>query len=485
MRRGRGTPPRLDHDRNPPPFRPPTLRRFASEVRRMGDESIELLRARPTKNNPEGALRNITANACTILALDEQWAEVLAFDEFAETLVTRKPPPWRPNDAPAEVKCGDWTDEDTIRAQSWLAEHYALDIGLESTLCAIKVAAHRRRVHPVRDWLRSLRWDGKRRGPTWLVDVFGAEGTPYTRAVGQAFLVACVARVMVPGCKVDTVPILEGEQGIGKSSCLRALVGDDWFLEMSISDVTNVDAMQVLRRKWIAEMPEIDGWSRSETSHFKGYVSRQVDTYRASYGRGTRDYPRQTCFIGTTNGQEYLKDETGNRRFQPVTCTKGDVAAVRQLREQLWAEAVARYDAHEEWHISDPELLDAFKVEQDARYRSDPWEQAVSGWLAKPADAGFPNRGERGVTTADALCGALVMDRGKLTQTDSNRMAAVLRRLGWAQGKQERRDGARVRPFRPTNGHDHANGAAYVPIPLEHPELDEPEPEFDYGEPPA
>jgi len=429
----------------------------------MEDESVELLRRPSTKHGP-GTVRNIGANAITVLALDERWKGVLAFDEFAETIVTRKPPPWRPTDAPQTVKPGDWTDEDTIRAQAWLAEHYSLDVGLEATLCAVKVVARRQLVHPVRDWLRSLRWDGKRRGPTWLVEVFGAEDTPYTRAVGQAFLVACVARIMAPGCKVDTVPILEGEQGIGKSSCLRALVGDEWFLEMSIGDVTNVDAMQVLRRKWIAEMPEIDGWSRSETSHFKGYVSRQVDTYRASYGRGTKDYPRQTCFIGTTNAREYLKDETGNRRFQPIACTKGDVAAVKQLRDQLWAEAVARYDAKEEWHISDPELLDAFTAEQDSRYRTDPWEQAVSGWLAKPSDVG-PSRGDKGVTTADALCGALLMDRGKLTQTDSNRMAAVLRRLGWVQGKQERRDGARVRPFRPTNGHDHANGATYAPLP--------------------
>ena len=287
-----------------------------------------LLHKRDDDGSSLPGLRNIIANAVTVLAGDPRWTGVFAYDEFAETIVTRKAPPWRAVDAPTEVRTGDWTDEDMIRTQCWLSDQFDIDLGLEAVLSAVKVVAHKARVHPVRDWLIGLRWDGKKRGASWLVDVFGCEDTPYVRSVGQAFLVACIARIMRPGCKVDTVPILEGEQGIGKSSCLRALAGDEWFLEMSISDVTNVDAMQVLRRKWIAEMPEIDGWSRSETSHFKGYVSRQVDTYRASYGRGSRDYPRQCCFIGTTNAREYLKDETGNRRFQPLACRRGDVAMV-------------------------------------------------------------------------------------------------------------------------------------------------------------
>jgi putative DNA primase/helicase len=365
------------------------------------------------------------------------------------------------------VKAGDWTDIDSIRAACWLSDKHGIDLSSSAIFEAIQAAAAKNRVHPVRDWLEGLRWDAKPRAATWLVDVFGCDNTPYVRAVGTAWLIACVARILRPGCKVDTVPILEGEQGIGKSSALRALVGDDWFLELSISDVSSTDAMQVLRRKWVAEMPELDGWSRAETSHLKGYVSRQTDTYRPSYGRGARDFPRQCTFIGTTNAKEYLKDETGNRRFWPVACRRGDVELVRAIREQLWAEAVARFQGREPWHITDPALLAVFTEEQDARYRSDPWEQLVSAWLEKPADPPWPHRKIHGVTTADVLRGALGIDSGKITQVDSNRMGAVLRRLGGVCGKQERRSGARVRPFRWPSA---VNGIAPDVLPVPAPE---------------
>jgi len=462
-----------DTERAPAPAAPPAP--AASGVRVAGWESL-LLHTRNKDGTTGAGLRNVVANACTILAHDPRWAGILAHDDFAETIVTLSPPPWRATETPAELKPGDWTDGDSVRTQCFFSEHYGVDVGPDTSLAAVSVVAYAQRVHPVRDWLQSLRWDARKRAPSWLVDVFGCDDTPYVRAVGQAFLVACVARIMSPGCKVDTIPILEGAQGIGKSSCLRALVGDEWFLEMSVSDVTNVDAMQVLRRKWIFEMPEIDGWSRTETGHFKGFLSRQVDTYRASYGRGSRDYPRQSCGIGTTNALQYLKDETGNRRFWPVACRRGDVAMVRALRPQLWAEALARYQGGEAWHITDPELLDAFALEQDTRYQSDAWEERVEAWLMAPASPTFQSRQERGVTTADIYTG-LGGDLVRMTTADSRRMASVLHRLGWTLTR-ERAGTARDRRYRPAQRSDSpANGAAH---PLGHvlplPGLDDSEP---------
>ncbi len=394
-------------------------------------------------------MRAIAANAITILAFDPKWAGVLAYDEFAETIVTRTTPPWRDQDRARDTRPGDWTDEDTVRLQAWIADAYGIDLGLEATLAAVKVAAARTRFHPVQDWLQSLKWDATRRVGTWLTDILGCDDTPYVREVGSSFLISAVARVMTPGCKVDTLPILEGEQGSGKSSVIRAIAGDEWFLEMSITDITSKDAMQVLKRKWIAEFPEWDGFTVSEASHVKGYCSRQVDTYRPSYGKGTRDFPRQAVFAASTNRTDWNTDETGARRYNPIRCRAGNVPLARQLRDQLWAEALAMFQSGVPWHVTDPELAVTFRVEQDARYRAHPWEERIAAWLDRPIDlpAGA-RRAELGVTTADVLSG-IGLDVTKWTHRDANIVAACLRRLGWRQGPQRRRGGVRVRPYFP------------------------------------
>jgi putative DNA primase/helicase len=325
-----------------------------------------------------------------------------------------------------------------------------MDLGLDATLSAVRVVADRARFHPVRDWLQSLRWDGHRRVRTWLTEVMGCDDTPYTREVGGAFLISAVARIMSPGSKVDTVIILEGDQGTGKSSVLRALAGDEWFLEMSVTDVSNKDAMQILKRKWIAEFPEWDGFSKADAAQIKSYVSRQVDTYRESYGRGPKDFPRQIVFAATTNKDAYMVDETGARRYHPVRCRSVNVALVREIREQLWAEALAMYQGGVPWHVSDPELAAHFVEEQGNRRKVHPWEEKIALWLERPVDIPMgKKRSELGVTTADVLEGALKIDVGRWTQREANEAAACLRALGWRQAGQRRRGGVRVRPYFP------------------------------------
>jgi len=411
---------------------------------------------------PSDQLRAIIANAVTILANDQRWTGSLAYDEFAESFVTLKVPPWREVDRQSDPTPGDWTDEDTTRTQAWLSDAYALDLGREATLSAVNLVAHRKRVHPVRDWLESLTWDGKQRLPTWLIEIMGADDTPYIRAIGTAWAISAVARVYRPGCKVDTVLVFEGPTGIFKSSVLRALVGDSWFVEMSLTDVNNKDAMQVLRRKWIAEFPEIDSLSRAEQGHVKAYFSRQVDTYRPSYARMTRDFPRQIAFAATTNQVQYLTDETGGsgRRNWPVRCVRGDVALATSMRDQFWAEARARYQSAEAWHMLDPELRDAEREEQEARYRPDPWEQSIASWLSRPSDVGV-SKSSIGVTAADILEGALRIDVAKRTHSDAIRVGSVMRRLGWVPSQHpQRRDGARVRVYRPLEG-SATNGSSH------------------------
>jgi putative DNA primase/helicase len=434
-------------------------------AKRNGAKTTWETRLLRTLPKGEVKFRPVVANVVTVLTSDDRWAGVLAYDEFAEGIVKLKAAPWRDLDTGADNALGDWSDDDTTRMQCWLSDAYALDVSEGAVLGAVKLAARRKIVHPVRDWLNSLRWDGTKRLPTWLIDVMGCEDSSYVRSVGQAWGVSAAARAYKPGCKVDTVLVLEGKPGIFKSSVLRALVADEWFLEMSISDVANKDAMQLLRRKWVAEFPEIDGLSRTEQAHVKSYFSRQVDTYRPSYGKGTRDFPRQVVFAATTNKNEYLTDETGGsgRRMWPVRCTRGYAALASDIREQFWAEARVRYECGEPWHIIDPDLRDDERSEQDARFRADPWEQPIAEWLAKPGDV--HSKAVLGVSTSDALQ-SVGLDIAKRDNGHAARVGSVLRRLGWVPGKHpESRNGVRVRLYRPAEG---AATNGHTLVPLEH-----------------
>ena len=168
-----------------------------------------------------------------------------------------------------------------------------------------------------------------------------------------------------------------------------------------------------------------------------------------SYGKGTRDFPRQCVFSASTNRFDWNTDDTGARRYNPIRCRVGNVALVREIREQLWGEAVALYEGGVPWHVVDPALAVAFREEQDARFRAHPWEERISAWLARPIDVpAGKTRAEMGVTTGDVLAG-LGLDVTKWTQKEANDVALCLRRLGWRQGAQQRRSGVRVRPFFP------------------------------------
>jgi putative DNA primase/helicase len=220
--------------------------------------------------------------------------------------------------------------------------------------------------------------------------------------------------------------------------------------------------MQVLRRKWIVEMPEIDGLAKSEWSHVKAYFSRQVDTYRPSYGKGARDFHRQSVFCGSTNRSDYLGDDTGARRFHPVRCRMGNLGLAQEIRAQLWGEAVALYQGGVPWHVVDPELASEFKREQDDRYRAHPWEETIAAWLARPIDLPLATkRADVGVTTADVLEGACKIEVGRRTDSDSKNAAACLRRLGWRQRppcRDARRGGSLVRLFFPADTEEPVTG---------------------------
>ncbi len=371
----------------------------------------------------KGKVKKSLDNLVTILTHDPRWKGKLSFDEFSEQVLV-KDPPWHEDVAPASPS-PEWTDEDDIRLVAWLNRLWGLDAGRLDTEAAVRVVARRHSTHPVRAYLRSLTWDGTPRLDRLFVDYFGGPDDPYTRGVGSRWAISAVARVEKPGCQADCSPVLEGSQGIGKSSGLRALIGDEWFFDSSIV-IGDKDSYQALRGKWLCELAELDSYRRSDMQRVKAFLSAQSDHYRPSFGRRARTFLRQCVFAGTTNEREYVADSTGARRLWPVRCRRVDVPKIRRDRDQLWAEAFARYQKGEAWYVDTPEFADLCAVEQEDRYQADPWETAIASWLAHPNTPTL-----NGVTTYDVLTGALAIDTGKVTRSDEMRAATCLRRVGW------------------------------------------------------
>jgi hypothetical protein len=222
-------------------------------------------------------------------------------------------------------------------------EEYDLQLSQEKFARYISVIAYRdgNRFHPVREYLDSLRWDGKQRVDGWLTRYGHAELTPYTRAVGRIFLMAAVRRVRQPGCKYDEILTLCSPQGTGKSTMFKTLCPDsDWFHD---SFSLSLDAKQIIEQasgKWIVEVSDMKGHSRKDDEHIKAVLSSSVDVSRLAYGRVTSRVQRQFIFAGTTNVERSLRDPTGNRRHWPVEVRDGiDLSALAKDRDQLWAEA--------------------------------------------------------------------------------------------------------------------------------------------------
>lgn len=414
--------------------------------------------------NDKGAPRKHVANVVTILARDPRWEGRIAYHAMRETPVITRAIDWHADDAPAKPYTGPWRDVDSTSAASWLARAWGFDVGSKLVSEAIEAVSRRVVIDPLRDYLTSLRWDGEERLPWWTSVLLGAPKTPYTEAVGSRWLISAVARALRPGEKVDCVLVLEGLQGTGKSSFLRSLCPtEDLFGDDELA-FGNKDAAQSLSGKWIWELGELDKMSRHDLGILKAFISRQTDTYRPSYGIRARDFPRSTVFAASVNEPEYLRD-TENRRYWPMPAPKVTLCDP-WLRDQLWAEAVARHERGEPWYVDTPELAAMCRSEQERRAQADPWEEHLAKWCAGRLEEACQARiiGARcpcprcaGVTTSAALTGALGVDRAKQTRAEEGRAATILRALGWTKGQQLRQDGTRVRPFYPPVHQEDAN----------------------------
>lgn len=376
-------------------------------------------------------LLKISRNAELILLHDDRWKGVVAWDDFRQSIVFRKEPPWDQDVAPATSHT-EWTDSDVIRLQGWLSHHHGLHLGREVTAGALLVAAEKTSSHEVRDYLSGLRWDGQPRVREWSSRYLGAEETEYAQLVSRYYLTSAVARIMDPGCKVDCMIVLEGSQGARKSTALRTLFGAEWFSDTPL-DLESKDRFVALRGNWGNEWAELDAMRKSDIARIKSFLSSSRDRYRPPYGRGLVDVPRQCVFAGTTNPDVYLRDPTGNRRFWPIRCGRIDVEQLAADRDQLWAEARTMYEGYRDgqrelrWWPETAQERQLFGLEQDDRVEPDPWDNPVSDWLE--------GRLAMAYVLTDEVLGHLGLEPGKRTKQDEMRAGAVMAKLGWRRKK--------------------------------------------------
>lgn len=419
-----GQPPANDSEAKPPKNADARQRSVG-----YGQDWTSLLQ---TTNNGH-PLANIS-NTKLVLENDPAFDGVLAYCNFSYRIMKRKVPPFKMG------KAGEWTDSDTERLRIYLSENYGFTPKASDVMGAILVHAEEHAFHPVRDYLATLEWDGNKRLPMWLNTYLGVQDSDYATLVGTFFMVSAIARVMRPPVKVDSVLILEGLQGLGKSSLLHNLFGD-WYTDTPMA-LGDKDGYQQMQGMWCIELAELDAFNKAENTRAKQFFGSRVDRYRPSYGRMVQEFPRQCVFVGTTNQDRYLKDSTGNRRYWPVECTKICQEAIKRDRDQLWAEALWWFNQGTQWWPDDAHKH-LFESEQEDRYDSDVWEPIIYDWLRRNNRVDY--------STSDIMKEALDMDPQAMRPPEQKRVGLIMHRLGFVK-KKKRVNGKRPAYYYPPEG---------------------------------
>lgn len=399
----------------------------------------------------EGKLIDCRENIYLMLRSHPDWLGVLWVDEFARRIVKRRPAPW--DDPSTFVPGTEWVDHENLRLGLWLAQREKLLIRSAENLSAtVSWLASESPWHPVREYLDGLQWDGVSRVNDWLSDFLGVKSSDYSRLAGRLFLIGMVARIYRPGCQMRAMPILEGVQFRGKSTAMRIL-GGEWYGDSAI-DLNNKDSYQLIQGCWLYEIAELDAFNRAESTRIKAFISSQEDRFRAPYERSPRDHLRQTVFVGTTNQDEYFKDQTGNTRYWPLRVDEIDhinLDGLASVRDQLFAEALVLYRDGQRWHPTRDEQLRLFEPEQVQREIADPWQSLIVKWLRSIT--------QDRVTVTDILSDCLKIEAGKIDSARqmSTRVGIAMKRIAWIK-KRETGGDREYFYFRPDGWGSNAGG---------------------------
>lgn len=359
----------------------------------------------------------IMENICRLLEKDKIWSGRFRFNEFSHsTEVKNKEGQWL-----------DLQDGDILEIQRYISSNYIFFAKVSKSMVvdAIVSVSHGYIINPPRDYILSLEWDGKPRLDLWLNDVYGAPADDLYAAIGSNWFKGLVKRVLHPGCQFDEVLVLEGSQGTRKSSSLRAL-GKPWHVETTYS--SDKDFFQILAKNCIVEFSEGDILSRAGVRAVKALITKTEDQYRIPYERQPVNLKRGCVFAMTTNDTDYLKDETGNRRWLPVKLTKiADIDWIEENRDQLYAEAYHRVEVLGESTWEYPS--EALEELQDSRTVQETHQEEIEDWYLGLS----MTKRKAGVTVKEVWVGAIVGDRDPRVTINKNEeweIARALRKMG-------------------------------------------------------
>ena len=355
---------------------------LAERMERAGEEFTEPAedddwKARLVRQKKSTLLENSLFNIKLIMQNDP-YLKHIVFNQLADGMEIRGEVPW-----PHPAKF--WRDADDAQLICYVDDHYGTFSARNYDIAVAKVADDRS-YHPIKDYFKSLPdWDGIPRVDTLLIDYLGAEDNAYIRAVSRKTLCAAYMRVYHPGIKFDYMPVLNGAQGIGKSTFISRL-GMEWFSDsLNLSDMNDKTAAEKLQGYWIIEIGELAGMKKADLDKVKAFISREDDKYRASFGRRVTPHPRQCVFFGTTNSENgYLRDITGNRRYWNVKVTGNGKHKPWQMTasivDQIWAEAAVLAEAGEKLFLP-ADLEEYAKSEQRTAMEQDDREGLVREYL--------------------------------------------------------------------------------------------------------
>lgn len=395
----------------------------------------------------QGRVKDTLTNIALIIKYDPNLQNIV-YNEFKDTIDVIGELPW------TQVKPG-WNDSDLANAKVYFERVYGIWSPTKFKDALLAVVSSDRVYHPIKKYFSRLKWDGKERIDTLLIDYFGASDTPYTRAVIRKTLVAAVARIFEPGKKFDSILVLNGPQGMGKSTFF-AILGMEWFSDsLSIADMRDKTAAEKLQGYWILEISEMNGIKKTDVETVKSFVSRQDDKFRQAYGVNVESHPRSCVIVGSTNSESgFLRDVTGNRRFWPVHVPGTGKMHPWEVCDvgQIWAEAIELYNRGEELFLKGKEAEEAYKMQQDAM-ESDDREGIVEEYLARLlpdnwdtmdlyqrraflGEGEFDTSGVRGTVTRERVCIMEIWcecfgkERQNIKKADSYEIEGIINKIG-------------------------------------------------------
>ena len=371
------------------------------------------------------------------------FAGLVAFDEVSGRLVLRREPPTIALEPGADLaEPRPLRDGDIAVLAERLELAGLISVKIETVAAAAGIVGRENAFDPLADALRALRWDGRARLDKWTSHYLGAAPSLHHHAVGRAWMIGAVARVLRPGCKNDSALILEGAQGSGKSTAARLLAGSEKYFSDALPSLESKDGQGHLVGKWIIELSELDNLRKSEVETIKRFLSATHVKYRPPYARYEVEVPRRCVFIGTTNRNQYLQDVTGNQRFWPIATGDIDLAGLARDRDQLLAEAAVAFERGELWHLVGAEVVNAAAA-ADERIEGDLWAERLSEEF-----------NERVAVSFDEVRQALGIDLSRFGTSEQRRVRACLALAGWTAGPKDpatrRRLFVRAESVRPT-----------------------------------